>query len=337
MATKSTPKPISKKESRSKKSRAQTITQSSPPPSSLPPSLPPQSSPTVAVVAYELIRQQYDRMIQQEQGVLADQDPEYLHQMRVGSRRLWTALQVFSPIVLLPKAARPKHIRALTKTLGTLRDLDVQIAATRENYYPQIKTSEQRHLNKFLMVLEKQRSQGFAIVETALADPRYQKLKEAYTTWLSAPEYKAIAQLPLTLILPELLNPLITALLLHPGWLISIDDTTPASHQLLHDLRKTCKAVRYQAEFFTPFYGSAFQDWLEALKKLQKNLGNLQDTSVLRQLLREEVGTPLPELEQCIQCEQGRALANWETLRHHYLNPEFRRQLRQMILEPVSS
>ncbi len=323
---KSTQKTISKKTSTKKDTSAQNT----------PAQEKEQRSPTVAEVAYGLIRQQYDRMIQQEPGVLADQDPEYLHQMRVGSRRLGTALQVFSPMLRLPKAARKKQIRSLTKTLGTLRDLDVQIAATRDTYYPQIKRSEQRHLNQFLIALETQRSQGFAIVEAALTDSSYHKLKESYNTWFSAPQYTAIAQLPLTLVLPDLLSPLLTTLLLHPAWLISIDDTTPASHRLLHDLRKTCKAVRYQAEFFSSCYGSAFQDWLEDLKQLQKKLGNLQDTSVLQQLLRDELGTPLPELEQCIQYEQVSALANWETLRHHYLNADFRRQLHQMILDPVA-
>jgi hypothetical protein len=43
---------------------------------------------SVGQFAYQVIAQQYHRMGNQEQGVLADQDPEYLHQMRVGSRRL---------------------------------------------------------------------------------------------------------------------------------------------------------------------------------------------------------------------------------------------------------
>jgi CHAD domain-containing protein len=136
-----------------------------------------QQSPTVAEVSYDLIRQQYDCMIQQEQGVLADQDPEYLHQMRVGSRRLRTALQVFGKVVKLPKAAKEKHVQALTKTLGKLRDLDVQIAATRENYYPHLNPAEQKRLDKLLVTLEKQRHQALAEVKTALTDPDYQKLK----------------------------------------------------------------------------------------------------------------------------------------------------------------
>lgn len=302
---------------------------------SLPESI--EQSPTVAEVAYDLIHQQYDRMIQQERGVLADQDPEYLHQMRVGSRRLCTALQVFSQTVKLPKAAKEKHVRALTKALGKLRDLDVQIAATREKYYPHLNSSEQRHLNKLLTTLEKQRHQAFAEVESALTHPRHQKLKDTYADWLSNPRYTSIAHLPLPLLLPELLSPLLAALLLHPAWLIPIDDTSKSSSRVLHDLRKTCKAVRYQAEFFTPFYGSAFQAWIEDLKQLQDNLGKVQDAWVLRQLLLDELGEEanLPELERAIQDEQLGALVNWEMLRHQYLDLDFRCQLHQMILEPA--
>jgi CHAD domain-containing protein len=83
---------------------------------------------TVGQFAYQVIAQQYRRMVNQEQGVLADNDPEYLHQMRVGSRRLRTALQVFSQVVKLPRKAGVKQIRNIARTLGSLRDLDVQMA-----------------------------------------------------------------------------------------------------------------------------------------------------------------------------------------------------------------
>jgi CHAD domain-containing protein len=295
-----------------------------------------QQSLTVAEVSYDLIRQQYDCMIQQEQGVLADQDPEYLHQMRVGSRRLRTALQAFGKVVKLPRAAREKHVGALTKMLGKLRDLDVQIAATRENYYPHLNPAEQKRLDKLLVTLEKQRRQALAEVKTALTDSDYQRLKDAYEDWLDHPQYTSIAHLPLPLLLPELLSPLLATLLLHPAWLIPVDDISKASNRVLHDLRKTCKAVRYQAEFFIPFYGSTFQDWIEDMKQLQENLGKVQDAWILRKLLLDELGKKanLPDLEKAMQDERVKALANWETLRHRYLDLDFRCQLHQMILEP---
>lgn len=295
-----------------------------------------QSTLTVAAVAYQLIRQQYDRMIQQEPGVLADKDPECLHQMRVGSRRLCTALQVFGKMVKMPKAASPKRVSSLTKTLGKLRDLDVQISAVREKYYPQINPAEQKYLHRLLTTLKKHRCEAFMEVESAIAHPHHHKLKASYTDWLNDPKYTTIADLPLILLLPDLLSPLLSNLLLHPGWLIPISDISKTSRPVLHDLRKICKAARYQAEFFTPFYGSAFQNWLKALKQLQEDLGQVQDVWVLRQLLLDEFGetAQLPELEKILQANQSEALVNWETLRHHYLNLDFRDRLHQMILSP---
>ena len=72
------------------------------------------------------------------------------------------------------------------------------------------------------------------------------------------------------------------------------------------------------------------------LKQLQDNLGKVQDAWILRKLLLDELGenANLPDLEKAMQDERAAALANWETLRHRYLDLDFRCQLHQMILEP---
>ncbi|MGA7937951.1 MAG: CHAD domain-containing protein, partial [Kovacikia sp.] len=166
--------------------------------------------------------------------------------------------------------------------------------------------------------------------------PFYEKLKAAYEDWLKKTKYTSLADLPLLVVLPDLLNPLLSALMLHPGWQISVEDRSKASSLVLHDLRKLCKAVRYQAEFFTDFYDQAFQDWIDEIKQLQDSLGKVQDTHVLRQLLSDELpkNSELPELQTAIQETQNNAMVNWETLRHQYLDSDFRHRLHQMILEP---
>ncbi len=62
------------------------------------------------------------------EGVKKADDIEYIHQMRVASRRLRAALPLFSAC-LPPKRYRTwiKEIRRMTKALGRARDLDVQI------------------------------------------------------------------------------------------------------------------------------------------------------------------------------------------------------------------
>lgn len=294
-------------------------------------------SPTAGEYAYGLIATHYQAMMVKEDGVLADQDPECLHQMRVASRRLSTALKVFDGIVRLPKAAREKHIRRLTNVLGQLRDLDVQIGNLQADYCPRLTASDQKHLNQAIATLEQQRHQAKTAVMTFLAKPEYQQLKDAYDQWLEEPIYTSLAALPLVLLLPALLAPLLSALLLHPAWLLATDNRSRADHRVLHDLRKTCKYVRYQAEFFTQFYEPAFQHWVNELKELQDQLGTVQDACVLKQLLADQLPshTTVPALHQAIQDHQAIAMMNWDRVRLQYLDAEFRDRLHRMILQPT--
>ncbi|WP_416669860.1 CHAD domain-containing protein [Egbenema bharatensis] len=296
------------------------------------------SLPIAGDFAYTVIAQHYLRMVEQEEGVLADKDPEYLHQMRVASRRLRTALQVFRHVIKLPKAAGEKRIAQLTRTLGTLRDLDVQIEALRSDYIQQLPhKNERKALKKVLLVLEQQRIPALAHARDTLTDPKYQKMKSAYETWLHAPQYTALGQLSLLLLIPDLLNPLLSALLLHEGWLVSVNDSSSARWLVLHDLRKMCKFVRYQAEFFSSFYSPSFRTWVDELKALQDNLGKVQDTHVLAELLQKELpeNTKIPHLERAMQTNRSNALINWEAIRHRYLTASFREYLHLLLLHPT--
>lgn len=283
--------------------------------------------------AHKIIAHQYRQLIKQERGVLADQDAECLHTMRVASRRLRTALQVFWMAVEVPKAANIRRIRAIAKTLGKLRDLDVQIAALTNDYYPQVPAAEQAALDSVIISLQQERRRAFAATADLLRRSRYRDFKNASETWLKHPAYTPLATLPLGTLLPDLLSPLLSQLLLHPGWLVTSADTLEAA-ETLHDLRKICKHVRYQAEFFVDFYDNDFKAWLQEIRELQSNLGQLQDAQVLSELLLEHLPkrAALPVLREVIGQTQADAMTDWQTKRQKYLEPTFRRQLHQLLL-----
>ncbi len=301
----------------------------------------PAGGQSIGEYTHAVIAQQYGHMIDQEAGVLADQDPEYLHQMRVGSRRLRTALRVFGPVVKLPKRARVKQIRAIAQALGQLRDLDVQIASIEADYSQRVQGKvEKRVLQQALKKLKEKRVLVFAEVRTILVSPSYRQIKQAYEKWLRSPRFNPIGDLPLLLVLPDLLNPLIASLLLHPGWLVGDRETSTTSRQTLHNLRKLCKYVRYQAEFFSQFYGQPFHAWIQELKTWQDNLGTVQDIYVFRDLLVNQTDRPevLPaELHQATETNRHRALQGWEDLRQRYLSRDFRQALYTLILHPQAS
>lgn len=293
---------------------------------------------TLGEFAHTVICEQYRTVVKQEKKVIADKHPEPLHQMRVGARRLRTALQVFDRAIAMPKAATARRIGSLSKVLGRLRDLDVQTAALQTQYRPDVAETEQRSLDDVLGKLQKERGVALVAVEDTLTRSRYNHLKSAYEAWIEQPRYTALANQPLLLYVPDLLSPLLSTLLLHSGWLVQTDDSNAASDSL-HDLRKACKHVRYQAEFFVSFYGEAFQAWIDDVKTIQSKLGTVHDCQVLQALLTKHLPkhVQLPDLQAAIQQTQAETMSDWETVRQRYLEPAFRQHLRQMLLEPIAA
>jgi CHAD domain-containing protein len=289
--------------------------------------------------AHRVVAKQYHRLVKQEAGVLEDTDPECLHQMRVATRRLRTTLQVFGAAVNLPKPAREKHVQALTKVLGQLRDLDVQMATLQDDYQPRVSPSEQALIQTALERMEKQRQSSYANVHAMLTGSEYHALKAAYEAWIEQPSFQPAAQMELITVLPDLLNPLLAKLLLHPGWLIPADQHSSQEGMILHELRKTCKQARYQTEFFLDFYGSPFQAWVDELKQIQENLGIVQDTHVLCEILSKQIAVAetMPELHQVIQQQRSTAMTDWDSLRTKYLDTQFRYSLHQLLLAPERS
>lgn len=294
-------------------------------------------SQTLGEYAYQVIEEQYQRIAKQEKKVLADKDPEALHQMRVGTRRLRTALQVFEAAIELPKAGSAKRLRDLARVLGEVRDLDVQLASLKDEYCPKLDKREQKQLDKVFAALTDQRKTAFANMKSVLTESLYQDLKKTYSAWLKQPEYTPVAQLPLSVVLPDLLSPLLSDLLLHLGWLVSTEQASGENSVMLHELRKACKHVRYQAEFFIPFYGEEFHNWIEEIKVLQAQLGEFQDTEVFLELSTQTLGRKahLPNLQAVVDQKRSQALSNWEDVRQKYLDDGFRYHLHQMLLQPT--
>jgi CHAD domain-containing protein len=61
---------------------------------------------TTGNCAYQAIKKHFEKTIKWEKSVKKDEDPEALHQMRVGMLRLRTAVQRFDMFLSLPKLPR---------------------------------------------------------------------------------------------------------------------------------------------------------------------------------------------------------------------------------------
>lgn len=306
---------------------------------------------TLSSFAYSAIEKHFHKTIKHEEDVLSDRDPEPLHQMRVGMRRLRTAIQVFGFAIELPKSVSERRIRKFAQVLGTVRDTDVMELELTSN--PSLPKSEQETLARLLKKLHHHRSRYFHQLEKTLSSHQYTAFKEGFEDWLALPQYSMIAHLPIQDVLPDLLLPLISNVLLHPAWLVGVEvdsgetifaESTPkfVHAQLsqqgdrLHDLRKQMKRVRYQTELFIEFYGDDYAAQVEDFKHIQGVLGELQDSAVLQVYLSDRLEEPLrelcPTLAKQLDQKELNAWKQWRSLQQKYLNPKFRSQLRQQIL-----
>ena len=301
----------------------------------------------------------FQKTIKHETDVLKDRDPEALHQMRVGMRRLRTAVTGFAPALSLPKAAQEKKIAKIARRLGELRDLDVLQDTLKNHYLPALPKQEQDALKKVLATLEKQRQKTLEQVQTTLKAHGYQKLKQAFKDWLKQPTYGEFAEISIYDILPDLLLPPVSEFLLHPAWLVGVkieagEIDIPGSltsdqvvkllnehGDVVHSLRKQAKRVRYQMELFTDFYGSTYEDHLKNIKDIQSILGEIQDSFVLAAFLTDtldtEITDQLPTLAAQLTEARYQAWQAWQPLQQRYLNAQTRKDLHQTVLQPVST
>ncbi|MEM1239076.1 MAG: CHAD domain-containing protein [Cyanobacteria bacterium P01_H01_bin.26] len=296
----------------------------------------PQFQP-VGTYAHQAIQTHFSHIRQQEKSVLAHGDPEFLHQMRVGLRRLRTAHGAFEAAIVLPAEVNEPALKRLGKVLGRVRDLDVlQSWLTHFRDKTNLSKSETKVLRTLIQTLKKRRKEYVVRMEKYLHSKDYKHLVKAIKKWLKHPQYQPLANLPLAVVLPDLLLPMLGQLLLHPGWLVT--DDTHALEQV-HDLRKQIKGLRYQMVLFSDFYGEAYKDQVGAFKQLQDLLGKLQDEVVLQSFLVSVLGDSwmqkLPSLERYFQKQHQTLWQQWLTHRQSYLSLERRDALYQLFLPAV--
>ncbi len=291
-----------------------------------------------------------------EAGVLKDKDPEDLHQMRVGMRRLRSAISGFAVALDLPKTVTEKNIAKIGHSLGNLRDLDVLLAILKDDYQPLLTAAEQKSLDEVLKSLKQQRKQELKQVRKTLNSKLYLNLQQGLQNWLKQPQYKSIGNLSIYPVLPDLLLPQISQLLLHPAWLVGIElengqiqfpemSNVEAVEQLLepeesilHDLRKEAKRTRYNLELFSQFYDETYRYHLEQIEKIQEVLGNIQDCYVLRQvlekILKSAIADQMPELAEILRKTRSQKWLEWQSLQQQFLEAKTRREFRQAIQQP---
>lgn len=282
--------------------------------------------------ARELIQRQIRRLGKLQGEVLADNDPEPLHQLRVSLRRLRTALAQFGPALVLPDSVTDRRIAAVAQRTSLCRDLDVLQLRLRQQLLPRLPAEEQHALEGPMRRLARDRNQAFDTLKEALLSSRYLKLLARLHKWQKRPRLTPLGERPLARWLYEWQAPFTAALFLHPGWMVE----DPAA-EALHDLRKRIKAARYALEHLEDWCEPPLQAWIQELRQAQDHLGELHDLQILGGSLGDNAkrlkASSLPVLRSELQAQQREHWLHWRELAQRLQQDDNRQDIQRRLLE----
>jgi CHAD domain-containing protein len=305
---------------------------------------------TLADYIYPAIQKEYVTILTLESKVLADDDVEAIHQMRVSLRRLRSQIQAFGSILNIPTVMGEKQIGKIAKVLGKVRDLDVlkKTCKSREINLPD---AEKIQIDKVLTTISKRRRKEILKVKLMLNDRDYQYFKLGINNWLNNPQYLPTATVAVGSILPELLLPAIGKLFIDPSWWINLDlesgiEPELAVSQLLlihgeifHNFRKQVKATRYLMEIFVDRYPSRYQEYLKDIKQIHQLFGNIQDNLVLDKFIRKVVGkrapTKLPTFYERIDRSTYLSWTSWQPIQTRYQQSTIKQELNLCLIQDI--
>jgi CHAD domain-containing protein len=239
-----------------------------------------------ALFGAEALLKRLQTLTQEIAGAGSAEDGESIHRMRVASRRLRAALDLFKDALPGKRISGwEKQVKRVTRALGAARDTDVQIAALNE-CLDRLTGPGRAGLARLKLRLQQRRAllqvdvmkvlQGWQ--ESAIADDMGQSLRRILVR-------ARLNQVPS--VSPAVLEPACSRIRRRLEEFLSYEYfvAMPERIEELHAMRIAAKRLRYTLEIFAPLDADEFKEPLKAAKETQERLGDIHDDDVWAQEL----------------------------------------------------
>mgnify|MGYP001765383712 CR=1 FL=1 len=291
----------------------------------------------------------FSEMIQKEDPTRAGDDIEALHDMRVATRRMRSAFDVFD-VAFKPKIVRRylKGLRLAGRALGKVRDMDVLLEKL-ERYISTLDAGRKDGLIPLLDAWRQERESGRQALIAFLDGDAYLQFKQEFNHFVQTPGegVQVFSQaLPRAILVCEVVPTMIYTRLgsvrAYHGILSNATDTQ------LHALRIEFKKLRYTVEYFREVLGVEASQVITDLKRIQDHLGDFHDTVVAcglvttflsewedkqltRPLVERQNPEPIVTYLAYLHAERHRLLITLPEAWNHFSQPEFRENLAKSI------
>jgi CHAD domain-containing protein len=239
---------------------------------------------TIADLVRHAIARSVAQILRHDPGVRLGDDPEDVHQLRVGTRRLRSDLRTFARLLDRHRVAAIRaELGWLGSEVGAVRDTDVLAARLRANSHT-LPDADAPGAALLLRRLGTEARAARATMLAAMRSPRYVRLLDALVELAAAP--------PLTdeSGLADQAPAQAAAEIARRPWrqlAAAVGAIGPGpSDAELHQIRIRAKRCRYAAEAVAPVIGPPAVKFAAAVSDLQTVLGDHQDTVVAETWLR---------------------------------------------------
>lgn len=243
---------------------------------------------SLAEAGRKVMLYQFAAVLQYEPGTRLGHDIEALHDMRVATRRLRAAFEVFGQ-AFEPKTLKPhlSGLRATGRALGQVRDLDVFIEKA-EKFMAGLPAEEQPGMMKVIDNWRAQRETARSKMLEYLESQAYFEFKRKFNVFLNTTGAGVIPP-PVDHVVPYMVRELAPALIYERlASVRAFDSIIPgAPIEQHHALRIEFKKLRYTVEYFRDVMGKQAGGIIDELKTLQDHLGDLNDATVASAMLKE--------------------------------------------------
>ena len=253
-----------------------------------------------------------DMLEANEAGVRNNLDSEFLHDFRIAVRKTRSAFNQIKGVFAKHIVDRYRNQFAwLGGLTGPARDMDVYLLKF-EGYRNMLPAHLRKHLDPLRNVIIDKRDRSYKSLAKGLSGKRYSRLLSDYREFLTSPA-------PAKTRLPNANQPvkLVADQRILKMYRRAMKEGQAIADEDLHELRKTCKKLRYIIEFFQTLYDADRMNHLiNALKILQDNLGDFNDLHVQKETLgelledMESMGPVSAETEQAVADRATRPFEN---------------------------
>jgi CHAD domain-containing protein len=272
---------------------------------------------TVAEAARRVMQRHLERLISRRYGLAYDEDIEYVHEMRVATRRMRAAIRVFRKAVQGGFAQERKEVKALADAFGVARDVDVFLAFLR-GYAEAAPHAHRAFLNSLIRSEKRKRRRGYVQLLRRCADPAYARFTGELHRRLCRPVGAdggiagagKRARRPIWRHARSALRKDLRRL---GDYGRRLEKLSP---EQLHSLRIACKRARYTAEFFADLYPPELKQLTATMVKMQDLLGEVHDFDVYAARVQEYVRRRRPRRTEPAAARRDASAAAEAILEH---------------------